>query len=139
MIDSSPVIEIVYLDEIPIEGNYKIAPAPPYLLGQEPTDDESQWEETMWGFGNNIVDGHNTLIYNEDEYYPQNYTSLFSGNQLRKWKTASVEFYPIRYNPVQSNLIIAEEIIFKITFERDSDYLASTETKKLLKDFVFDE
>ncbi|MGY5875157.1 MAG: C25 family cysteine peptidase [Candidatus Thorarchaeota archaeon] len=132
-------IEIIHLHERAIAGNYKIAPAPPYLLDQEPTEDEFQWDATRWGMGKDIVDGYNILIYDEDAFYPANYTSAVSGNQLRKWKVATIEFYPIRYNPVQSNLIIAEEIIFKLKYERDSSHISRTENKKLLKDFVFDE
>jgi hypothetical protein len=128
-------IEIIHLVEKEISGRFNIVPAPPYFLIQE----ESLEEQIRWGEKKEIVDGHNILIYDKNAFHPVNSCQVASGGQLRKWKVATIKYFPIRYNPIQSNLFIIEEMIIKLNFERDSTYFEQTTTKELLKDFTFDE
>lgn len=133
-------IEIVHLAERELPQEYRIAPAPPWLLDQDvPNEEEIRWEFTKWGVGKEIVEGHNILIYEKDSFYPAEYCQVKSGGQLRKWKVATVVYYPVRYNPVKSKLVVAEEIVLKISFDRDYTYLTQKKTKQLLQDDTFDE
>jgi len=133
-------VEVIHLAETELPEEYRVAPAPPYMLDQEvPTEEEIRWEFTKWGVGKEIVEGHNILIYEKDTFYPAEYCQVDPGGQLRKWKAATVVYYPVRYNPVKSKLVVAEEIALKISFDRDYTCLRQEKTKQLLRDDTFDE
>lgn len=133
-------IEYIHLAEKELAGKYSIAPAPPYLLDQiDSTENEIQWEFTQWGIGKEIVQGHNILIYEKDAFFPEEYCDVKSGGQLRKWKVATIVFNPIRYNPIKAKLLLAEEALLKISFERDASYLEQEKMQQMLRDDTFDE
>lgn len=131
--------EIVNINEIEVRGTHNITPAPLPIFNEEYSyQDDLGCQYYGLDIGKKIVDGYNMLIYEEDAFYPGEYCQVKPGGQLRKWKVATVVYHPVRYNPVQAKLIIAEEIVLKINFERDSSYLQQTRTKKLLQDSTFD-
>ncbi len=133
-------VEVIHLVETELPEQYCIAPAPPYMLDQEVlTEEELRWEFRKWGVGKEIVEGRNVLIYEKDAFYPAEYCRVEPGGELRKWKAVTVAYYPIRYNPVQCRLVVAEEIALKISFDRDYSYLEQEKTKQLLRDDTFDE
>ncbi|MBN1272946.1 MAG: VWA domain-containing protein [Candidatus Aminicenantes bacterium] len=139
-VEQSLQVEVIPLAEKELPGEYRIAPAPPYLYDQRvPNEEEMRWELEMWGLGKKIKEGRNIFIYEKDAFHPLEYCQVKSSGQLRKWKVATVVYYPIRYNPVKSKLILAEEIDVKVSFDRDLAYLKKEKTKQLLRDDTFDE
>ena len=134
-------LEIVQRKEIEVPDEIVIAPAPPYLLDQDSIIVEREnfgWELSKWGERKKIREGKNIEIYEKDEFYPVDYCKVNASGQLRKWKAASLIFYPVRYNPVSSKLVLTEEILVKITFEKDREYLAKEKSLELLRDDKFD-
>lgn len=132
-------VEVIHLVEEKIPGDYKIAPAPPRVFNQQsPPKDEIVQEMLMWDTGKEIEKGRNILVYNKNAFHPTDYCRITSRGQLRKWKVATVLYYPVRYNPVKSRLMCAKEISLKISFVRDPDILKQEKTKKLLRDSTFD-
>lgn len=71
----------------------KIAPSAPFIVqaDEDPILD--------WGPHKNIHSGLNAAIYAADSFYPASNVQLISLEALRKWKIATVRYYPIRYNP----------------------------------------
>lgn len=135
-------VEISDLVEKKLTEPIQIVPAPPFLLDQEArfpqTEEEYQWELEKWGVGKKIVEGRNTLIYNKDMFSPSEYVGVNSSGMMRKWKIATVRFYPVRYNPVQKKALLAEKIGIKIKFQRDPSILKEARTIELLRDKTFD-
>jgi len=133
-------VDVVHLVEKEVKGQYSIAPVPPPLMDQElPTNEQSHWEATMWGEFKEIENGRNVLVYEKDEYYPADYYRVTAGGQLRKWKGASVHYSPFRYNPVQSKLVYAEELVLRISFDTDTTYYREKSAKMLMRDDSFDD
>jgi hypothetical protein len=130
-------IEITRLVEMEIPGEYRVAPAPAKFPCQEPTPEPPP--EPEWGEDKEIVAGRNTLVYGKNALYPTRNSQVTYSGQLRKWKVATITFFPVRYNPVAGQLLLAQEIDLKITFARDSVYLARPEVEPLLRDQVFDD
>ena len=76
----------------------EIAPAPPmvtYVDGHEVQD---------WGRPKQIENGRNMLVYGADAFYPARSVELVDVGNLRKWRIATVRYYPFRYNPVTRTL-----------------------------------
>ena len=133
-------IEIIHIKDFEFPQKYKIAPAPPFEVDQQVAKEFRSSDKFMpWGLGKKIVEGRNELIYKKDTFYPSEYCQVKFGGELRKWKIATIFFYPIRYNPVKSKLLEAKEINLKISFDRDLNYLKQPKTKRLLRDDTFNE
>jgi hypothetical protein len=132
-------LQITQLVEEEIPGEYRVAPAPPHEPCQEPSEKEPPPESEKWGEGKNIFAGRNTFVYEEDALYPAEVSGVTYGGRLRKWKVATVAFYPVRYNPVEGMLFLTRQIDLKISFSRDSAYLKRPEVEPLLRDDVFDD
>lgn len=133
-------VEVIRLVEEEIPKTYQVAPAPPYAPCQKnPPPKEIPLEFEKWGVGKNIVNGKNTLVYEKDALYPAENCRVAYGGRLRKWKAATVIFYPVRYNPAKGKLFLASQIDVKISFRRDPAYLKPPEVKALLRDNVFDD
>lgn len=131
--------EVVHVVEKEVKGTHSIAPMPPYPLDQATSEEERiSWEMTQFRPTQEIENGRNMLIYSKDEYYPAEYCKVNASGQLRKWKAAGVSYTPFRYNPVQSKLIYAEELIVRIHFEDDPDYYSDRNNKMLMRDKSFD-
>ncbi len=71
-----------------------IAPAPPIAIS---TDDGPIHS---WGRNKQIVSGRNANVYSTDAFYPATNVQILSVGSLRKWRIATVRYFPFRYNPV---------------------------------------
>lgn len=71
----------------------EIAPAPPIvtMAGGNKIED--------WGRGKRISGGRNVLVYGADAFYPAANVEVTEVGRLRKWRIATVRYYPFRYNP----------------------------------------
>jgi len=76
-----------------LPGAYDIAPAPPLVTGAEDAGED-------WGAAKTIVGGKNTAIYGADAFYPVSNAVVSGVGNLRKWRIATVRYYPYRWNPV---------------------------------------
>ena len=75
-----------------------IAPAPPIVT----VLDGKQIED--WGRGKRIEAGRNVLVYGANAFYPATNVEVTEVGNLRKWRIATVRYYPFRYNPVTREL-----------------------------------
>jgi len=133
-------LDVIRFVEEEMPRVYRVAPAPPHALCQEISPEEQiLLESEKWGVGKEIVAGENILVYEKDALYPAENCRVTYAGQLRKWKVATVIFYPLRYNPVKNKLFLAKNIDLKLGFKRDSAYLEKPEVKALLRDRVFDD
>ncbi len=68
-------VEVISKKQSILKGEYRIAPAPPFFYdqgGSSIQDTTLQMEEKFdWGTGKNIIDGRNSLVYNNDSLYPK--------------------------------------------------------------------
>ncbi len=85
-----------------LDGTYDIEPAGPanYKPGTEDAPTYEDWikDKTY------IVDGRNTLVYEEDAMWPDASLRVYPYMQMRKWRFVVVEFFPFRTNPVSKQL-----------------------------------
>lgn len=72
----------------------QVAPAPPMVTGSAAGDVQD------WGPGKRIEAGRNTLVYGADSFYPRSNVEVVAVGSLRKWRIATVRYYPFRYNPI---------------------------------------
>ncbi|MCE5313854.1 MAG: C25 family peptidase propeptide domain-containing protein [Armatimonadota bacterium] len=99
--DADPSSVSVSLEEATsqiLDGNYDIAPAPPIVTVVDGN------EITEWGSGKEIVDGRNTLVYENDSFYPSAHVELADQGNMREYKLARLRYYPYTYNPVTGRL-----------------------------------
>ena len=111
-----------------LQGEYDIAPGPPartWFEGKEYVD---------WGDAGEIVDGKDMDIYGQNSFWPESNARMLTPSQMRKWKFARVEFWPVRYNPVTRTLNLCTSIKVKLDFSRDPKLI----DQKLLRDTVMD-
>lgn len=133
-------LEIIRKEETELPSVYRLVPCPPKNICQDQDEVRLELTETeKWGVGKNIVDGKNTLVYEEDQFFPEKYCKINYMGQLRKWKIASMIYFPLRYNPVSGKMVLASEIDIKVEFIRDAGYIDKPETYKLLRDATFDD
>ncbi len=133
-------LEIIRKEETEMPNVYRLVPCPPKNICQNQDEVKLELSETeKWGVGKNIVDGKNTLVYEQDRFFPKNYCKVNYMGQLRKWKIASVIYCPMRYNPVSGTMVLAAEVDIKVKFTRDAEYIEKPETYKLLRDATFDD
>ena len=118
-------VEIVHEELGEFGRPVRVAPAPPPLFGQparpgeRPGEAELRWEHQQWGMGKAIIAGRNVRIYEKDALYRNTHVEVAAAGQLRKWRAATVSFYPIRFNPVTGDAVMARRLVVKVTFERD--------------------
>ncbi len=74
--------------------NGEIAPAPPILASIDGNEIQD------WGNNKNIESGRNSLVYGTDAFYPAANVEISDVGRLRKWRIATVRYYPFRYNPL---------------------------------------
>ena len=101
-----------------IKLDYPILPAPqPVLLGTN---------------ANKAVYQKDNEVYSKDEYYPTNWYSYHLGGGLNKENKRTtflvIQVYPERYNPIQQNLQIAEDITIKVKYREPSHSLITENT-----------
>ncbi|MGB9006080.1 MAG: C25 family cysteine peptidase [Candidatus Aminicenantales bacterium] len=133
-------LKVIQVREQKIKGKYRVAAVPPLPI--DPSAERmkrAKWELSKWGIGKRIKAGKNTLVFERDAFHPSAYFKVIPTGQLRKWCAAAIVFYPVRYNPVQQSLVMAEEALIKVTFTRDPAILRQKTVQALLRDSKFDD
>ena len=133
-------IEITRRVEVEMPRTYRVAAAPPLAAcpGEIDPKEEFLREMEKWGPDKIIRQGRNVAIYDQSEFYPEKNCTVNYSGMMRKWKTASVLFWPLRYNPSTDKLLFTSQVDLKVTFNRDTTYLQRPEMKTLLRDDIFD-
>jgi len=117
----------------------QVIPAPPLVtyVNEDIIED--------WGYGKDIMDGYNALVYGVNELYPENHVEISSIGHVRQWKVLSVKYYPIRFNPITKEVIHSQGGEFRISYnltESPEPQLQAVGTTKensnILKTFVKD-
>lgn len=76
----------------------QLAPAPPIVT----TAQDKQFRD--WGRNKQIQSGRNVLVYSKDAFYPARNAEVLAVGNLRKWRMATIRYYPFRYNPVTGRI-----------------------------------
>lgn len=76
-----------------------VAPTPPIAIS---VDGKSVLPQ--WGRGKQIESGRNQLVYGKNALYPASNVQLTSVGKLRKWRIATIRYYPFRYDPTTRQL-----------------------------------
>ena len=133
VIPESVQAQVIDAKTVELEASAPVAPAPPGVMWVQ----ERQVEQ--WGKNAaSIVDGKNTLVYQNDAYFPQSQLSNVRFDQMRKWRYVTLLLAPLQYNPVAGKLRLASEVQVQVTFER----AASVDQNQLqieLSDTMMDE
>jgi len=97
-----------------IPGKFDLAPAPPLA-----TEDAG---ELIFDWGGkdptSIQNGRDTAIYQADAYFPAEPLAIESQGAYRQWKIATIKFWPLAYNPVQSQLRRLHQAKLELSFQR---------------------
>ena len=72
----------------------QLAPAPPIATSVDAV------KVVDWGRNKRIQSGRNVLVYGRDALYPASNVEVVDIGNLRKWRIATIRYYPFRYNPV---------------------------------------
>lgn len=123
-------LEIVSSEMQVLEGTFDIMPASPLMSWENNTS------RTEWGVGKVIVNGKNTLVYENNADYPANCVSILPASQLRKWKFVPVEFMPFQYNPVTKKLTLFKYVKIRISYSQTLS--TNAEMSALQADTVMD-
>ncbi|MHB9037660.1 MAG: C25 family cysteine peptidase [Armatimonadota bacterium] len=78
-----------------LDGAYDIGPVPPATVSGGEQD---------YGQGKLISAGRNQLVYDVDDFYPEEHLTVREVGRLRTWKIIALEFWPYSYNPVTGKL-----------------------------------
>ncbi|MFA6023043.1 MAG: LamG-like jellyroll fold domain-containing protein [Candidatus Pacearchaeota archaeon] len=101
-----------------VSGNFDIAPGQPATT----VTDDGQIV-VSWGDNGNIVDGKDTLVYNQDEYLPLTPFKNLMSSKYREWRIMSFDFYPVKYNAKDKTIKKLKSGTINITYSRDgNDY-----------------
>ena len=98
----SVTIQIIDEDTETLPGSYDIKPAGPANFRAETAD--GQTYEDYITARENIVDGRNVLVYDNDALWSDSPVRAHPYQQMRKWRFVQVEFFPFRTNPVRNTL-----------------------------------
>lgn len=92
---------------------YQVPSAGPHISTTEgaPIQDWGQNTAT-------IRDGRNTLIYEQDAFFPSVPVQLDSYGQMRKWRFVRIRIDPVSWNPVTGLARVVESMNVRIGFER---------------------
>ncbi len=131
-IESSIKVTTIQHHQEIIEKPYTIPPAPPLVYDSANREELERLEYERWGFGKQIVNGQNVLVYNKDRLYPNNGYRLGGVGRMRKWKILSIKFYPFTYNPVKRQLSKTRDLILKIGFLRNASSIDTPKTRTSL-------
>jgi hypothetical protein len=131
-------IEVTRRIEEKMKGFYDVVSGLPSDICQDSSLAKERFmEKERWGEGKDIINGKNVDVYGNDALFPPENCRISSSGQMRKWKIASVVFFPIRYNPVKRELHITREVDLIIRFNRKT-IEDMPEMEVLLRDDVFD-
>ncbi len=116
-------MKVVSQDVEILEGTYEIGPVGP--LAPALAGDEFggvAWAE-YWGLGKTISDGRNLAVYERDANYPEPFAVLLPYSEMRKWKFARVDFFPLQYNPVSKRLTLIKSCVVEISYRSSPEPL----------------
>ena len=96
-------------------GKREIGPSPPMAVS---TDELPSLQVSIpegmrrgdvfdWGGRKQIERGRNVAVYRRNSFYPAAHVELVNVGNMRKWRIATVRYYPYRYNPVSKRLRLA--------------------------------
>ena len=109
----------------------EVAPAPPMAAsidGKEVRD---------WGRGKQIRGNRNVLVYEKAALYPNSNVELASVGNLRKWRIATVRYYPFRYNPVTRMLEESSSGNIVVSYRSSPAHSLTAQSARLMRDSVF--
>jgi len=104
-------LEYVTADLQTLEGTFSIAPMPAAAT-------EVGGQFTLNSASDPIVAGKNVLVYGSSEIYDPETCTLFSTQQMGRWKIADVLCSPFAYRPSLGELSVAEDVSFTLTYEQ---------------------
>ncbi len=81
-----------------LQGAHDIAPAPPMATS---VNGSVTYD---WGAGKRISGGRNSLTYGRDAFFPSSNVEIVDTGNMRKWRIATVRYYPYRWNPASRRL-----------------------------------
>ena len=127
-------VEIIESEVLP--NSYNIPPCLPISPVQDGDETRYDPEYYEWGAEKSIVDGKNTLVYEEDANYPSNALEFIGYTQRKEPQTViesplaqqtqqslvennyvRVLFRPFLYNPVQQKLTFIKQAEINIAYE----------------------
>ncbi len=94
-------ISIVDIQEQEIKGEYNIAPI------QEPE---------ITGTTTNLTYKKNDKVYNSNRFYPTNSLLALDRGNMSGVNIFSLNYYPIKYNPVTKKIRIITRVTFKLNY-----------------------
>ncbi|MCX6583198.1 MAG: C25 family cysteine peptidase [Candidatus Aminicenantes bacterium] len=105
------VLQEVKEKEIP--GTWEVNPVGPFLIGKE----------IVWPQGLKILNGKDTAVYSRDAFFPAQYFGELRTGKIRRFKTAGVQFFPYRYNPITKKLLQIVSGKLSLDFNPDPTYV----------------
>jgi hypothetical protein len=95
-----------------IDGRLEIHPVPPLATNSSDTP--------VWPTHAVIVNGRNTIIYNQNQFYPATNIGRVSTGQQREWHLAELQLFRFQYNPVTKTLKRLTGGALVLTYNRES-------------------
>ncbi len=128
---SSVSFHLQGLEEMDIEGVYKVNPALP------PVSREGH----VWQTNRNIKDGKDVDIYSSNEYYPNSYIQEISVGEMRCYKLVEVRVYFAKYNCTTGKLktLTNGRLVLnvkKTDTKTNTGYVLPAKFKKLVKNIT---
>jgi uncharacterized repeat protein (TIGR01451 family) len=120
---SSLELNIISAETRILDGTYDIAPIPPPLPGNGDTA------------AGDLPNHRNASIYEVDANFPESPVAPLPYSQMRKWKFAKVDFYPLQYNPVSKKLTLTESVVIEISYSQSPTEI----DEALMADTVMDD
>lgn len=115
VIPASVQAQVLAVQATDLDGAYQVAPAPP---GQVKIDNR---QVQVWGKNAaSIQDGQNSLVYQNNAFFPQSQLTGVRFDQMRKWRFVTLLLTPLQYNPVTGKLRLSSEVQVQVTYERAS-------------------
>ena len=112
-------IYFTVLEESEIAGPCLVAPGPPNAF----------WDGTAlaysWGENKQIQDGYNMNVYGKDAFFPHACTMDLLPSQVRKWKIAQFDFFPVVYNPSRQTLKVIDKAEVTIVYATEASAKAA--------------
>lgn len=121
-VDTSTIsLRVVNMNEVKLEGEFDIAPQPPFVARFDGQTVAS------WGDAANIVDGRNMDVYSDNKRFPFARMEKRGTATMRRWHYVEVKVSPFSYNPVSGELYVASSIHAAVDFERNEFAVQSSD------------
>ncbi|MGM0462973.1 MAG: InlB B-repeat-containing protein, partial [Fibrobacterota bacterium] len=106
------------VEEVPLEGEFDVAPMPPYRNREGGT----------WPQGLDESSNRNTAVYSRNELYPRDPISVYDEGKLDRYVIADVGIARFRYNPVTKKMYRRTGGVLRISYSEARDYNATENT-----------